>query len=161
VPANDPRRALAERALAAAAAPPPPPAPVPEAAATPAPTTPELPSSYDELMRRGENALVADRSGLAYEAFKKATTLRGGVARPWLKLGWAAVDLGRFVEAQRAFQTALGIDAALAEAQFGLAEALKFSGRNAEAVEAYKAYLALEPDGRDAAIARNAIAQLQ
>ena len=112
-------------------------------------------------MRRGENALVSDRSIAAWDAFKKASALRPGVARPWLKLGWASVDLGRFGEAQRAFQKALSIDGGLSEAQFGLAEALKFAGRKDEALAAYKAYLVMDPSGRDAAIARNAISQLE
>jgi hypothetical protein len=38
---------------------------------------------------------------------------------------------------------------------------LRFAGQKAEALEAYKAYLAMDPSGRDANIARNAIAQLE
>ena len=52
------------------------------------------------------------------------------------------------------------LDAKLAEAHFGMAEALKFSGRPAEAKAAYGAYLRLEPNGRDAAVAKRALDSL-
>jgi tetratricopeptide (TPR) repeat protein len=120
-----------------------------------------LPADYDGLMRRGEQALVAERSLVAFEAFKKASQLRPGVARPWLKLGWASLDVSRYGEAERSFERALSIDANLAEAQFGLAESLRFAGKKPEALAAYRAYVAMDPNGRDAGIARRVIEQLQ
>jgi predicted Zn finger-like uncharacterized protein len=120
-----------------------------------------LPADYDALMRRGEQALVAERSQTAFEAFKKASQLRPGVARPWLKLGWASLDVSRYGEAERSFARALSIDATLAEAQFGLAESLRFAGKKPEALAAYRAYVAMDPNGRDAGIARRVIEELQ
>ncbi len=117
--------------------------------------------SYEVLMQKAEKALVSDRSKAAYDLLKRAVALRGDVARPWLKLGWASVDLGKHAEAQRAFRKALDIDGGLSEAQFGLAEALRFGGNKPEAVVAYKAYLQMDPAGKDAGIAKNALSQLE
>jgi predicted Zn finger-like uncharacterized protein len=176
--ATDPRRVLAERIVTQAVAPPTAtvgvgssPGPVnPGSASVPVPGSPgaeagkpveALPADYDALMRRGEQALVAERSVAAFESFKKASQLRPGVARPWLKLGWASLDVSRYGEAERAFARALAIDATLAEAQFGLAESLRFAGKKTEALAAYRAYVAMDPGGRDAGIARRVIEELQ
>jgi predicted Zn finger-like uncharacterized protein len=173
LPEQDPRRLLAQKLLVLAATPPPVDAGVVVAVdggvldaalgdgAKGPSSLPPLPADYDGLMRRGEQAFLADQTQRAFEAFKKASDLRPGVARPWLKLGWASLDLGRTAESEKAFAHALDIDPHLAEAQFGRAEALRFAGRKEEAVEAYRAYIAMDPYGRDAEIARRAVEQLQ
>lgn len=120
-----------------------------------------VPDTYEVLMQKAEKALVSERSQAAYELLKKALVLRPEIARPWLKLGWAAMDTNRNSEAQRAFQKALDIDGSLSEAQFGFAEALRFDGKKADAVLAYKAYLQMDPAGKEAHIAQNAIQQLE
>ncbi|MBM4280435.1 MAG: tetratricopeptide repeat protein [Deltaproteobacteria bacterium] len=167
--ASDPRRVLADKLLNLASTPPPPPPPpaIVDGAGGALPSVVDdkpaaaLPADYDGWMRRGEQALVADRSQTAFDSFKRASALRPEVARPWLKLGWSALDTSRVVEAERAFGKALALDPALAEAQFGLAEALRFAGRKTDALDAYRAYVAMDPSGRDAAIARRVIEELQ
>ena len=180
---RDGRKEIAQKILALAATAPvaaPPTDPVPPTTPpTPAdpvppttPTTPATPTtpttppvaaadSYEVLMQKAEKALVSERSQAAYDLLKKAVLLRPDVARPWLKLGWAAMDTSRHSEAQRAFKKALDADAGLSEAQFGLAEALRFAGKKPEALAAFKAYLAMDPNGKEAGIARNAIQQLK
>lgn len=118
-------------------------------------------ASYEVIMQKAERARVNEKSKTAYELFVRATKLKPGAKQPWLGLGWAAMDLGRNNEAIRAFQKALGLDGELADAQFGLAEALKFAGRTDEAKSAYQAYLQMDPNGRDAAVARRALESLQ
>ncbi len=172
LPDSEPRKELAQKILAAAAAvaavrPAPPVPPTPETPTTPTTPTPALPpapsgpETYEVLMQKAEKALVGERSQAAYDLLKKAVALRPEVARPWLKLGWAALDLNRHGEAQRAFKRAIDTDGALSEAQFGLAESLRFGGKKDEALAAYKAYLQLDPSGKEANIARNAIQQLE
>ncbi len=78
-----------------------------------------------------------------------------------VKQGWNAIDAGRHGEAVRLFNKALSTSPPLSEAQFGLAEALRFAGRREDAVVAYRRYLVLEPSGKDANIARNALQQLE
>ncbi len=116
--------------------------------------------SYEQVMQKAERARVNERSKAAYDLFAKAAKMKPS-ARPWLGVGWAALDLGRNTESVRAFQKALSYDENLADAQFGLAEALKISGRNDEAKTAYEDYLKMDPNGRDAAIAKRALESLQ
>ena len=161
---GDPRRLLLERLITLAQAPPPAPA-APRGVVGAEPTASSLasspPETYESIMPRAERALLAERSQEALELYRKATQLRPDVARPWLKLGWAAIDLSRTSEAITAFRRALEINESLSEAQFGLAEALRFAGRTSDAVAAYRTYLAMDPEGKDAAIAKNAILQLE
>jgi predicted Zn finger-like uncharacterized protein len=172
--AGDERAALLRLLLDAMA--PPPPAvvdagPVASADAGPAATTTsaahepdatEEPNaigaaSYDVIMQKAERARVNDRSRVAYELFGKAAKLKPGAPRPWLGLGWAALDLGKNGEAIRAFQKALELDESNSDAQFGLAEAYNVSGKKPQALEAYKTYLKMDPNGKDAAVAKRAI----
>jgi predicted Zn finger-like uncharacterized protein len=186
LPAGDPRKEAGEALLTALTTLPPPPEPVvdpnapvaPVDANTPGTTTPgtaapgttttgttttDIPvdEPFDALMARAEKALAAGRGQAAYDALKRATTKNPGSAKAWLKFGWAALDVGRKSEAPRYFQRALAASPSLSEAQFGLAEALRFAGRTSEAVVAYKQYLEMDPGGKDAGIAKNAIKQLE
>ena len=164
---NDRRKQIAQKILAAASVAPIPPTPIEAPAPVPVPEPvepePSSPSadSYEVLMQKAEKALVSERSKTAYDLLKKAVALRPEVARPWLKLGWAATDTNRHAEAQRAFRKALDVDSSMSEAQFGLAESLRFSGKKDEALAAYKAYLKQDPTGKEASIAKNAIQQLE
>ena len=112
-------------------------------------------------MQKAESAIVNEKYSVAYGLLKKATTQKPASGRAWLKLGWAASGLGKFGEASRAFQKALDVESGLSEAQFGLAESLRFSGKKEEAIAAYQAYLAMDPSGKDANIAKNALKQLE
>jgi tetratricopeptide (TPR) repeat protein len=171
-----------ERALAPPPAPAPAPAPARDATPTPTPDATPTPTPgatasgagaaagapdavidepYDMLMQKAERALLADRSKLAYPLLKRAVSKRPDLARPWLKLGWAALDLGKHGESIAAFRRALAVNDGLGEAQFGLAEALRFSGQREAALAAYRTYLQTDPGGKDAAIARAAIAALE
>jgi predicted Zn finger-like uncharacterized protein len=177
-------RAEALLAILAALEPPPPPPPEvvdagpaaadagPDAAATGSiastmpPTEDREPNaieaaSYDVIMQKAERALVNDQSRTAFELFTRATKLKPSAPRPWLKLGWAALDLNKHADAIRAFHRALLLDEGLSDAQFGLAEAYNFSGRKAQALEAYRTYLKMDPNGKDAAVARRAIKSLE
>lgn len=167
LPAGDPRQEAGLSLLTALTTLPAPPepdapdaGPLPERTATPTPPAP-ADEPFDALMGRGEKAVATGRAQAAYDAFKRATAKNPGSAKAWLKFGWAALDLGRKSEAPRYFQRALAASPSLSEAQFGLAEALRFSGRTSEAVVAYKQYLEMDPTGKDAGIAKNAIKQLE
>jgi hypothetical protein len=169
LPTSDQRRALLLSIVDAATT-----TPVPEAAPAPDEGTPLLPASaaaspgsaegeasYVLLMQRAERAGDKGRSVTAYDLFMRASKLEPEAGRPWLGIGWAALDLGRNTEAVRAFDKAFALDDGLSEAKFGLAEALVSQGRNDEAKRAYLEYLRREPTGRDAAIAQRALEALE
>ena len=117
--------------------------------------------NFDVVMHNAEKARVADRSKAAHDLFLKATKLKPSAARAWIGLGWTALDLSKNAEAVKAFRKALDVDGNLADAEFGLAEALRFSGSKSEALDAYKSYLKMDPSGKDAGTAKRAIESLQ
>lgn len=116
---------------------------------------------YDVVMQKAERARVNGKSRLAHLLFAKATRQKPTAARPWLGLGWAAMDLGRNSESLRAFKKAVELAPEVGEAHFGLAEAYRFSGDRAAAVAEYKEFLRLDPASRDAEVAKRAIESLK
>jgi predicted Zn finger-like uncharacterized protein len=160
LPAGDPRQPAGLALLTALSTLPVP--PEPEREAVPVVDSPDdgAPDSFDALMARGEKAMTLGKGQAAWDAFRRATVKNPKSAKAWLKLGWAALDAGKKAEAPRHFQRALSLSPSLSEAQFGLAEAYRFLGRADEAVAAYKEYLRIDPRGKDAAIAKNAITRL-
>ncbi len=86
---------------------------------------------------------------------------RPGDAVATLAMGWAQLDLRRTDAAIKSFRQALASNPALAEAQFGLGEALRAQGRTTDAVSAFQRYLELAPNGPDAETAKNAIRALE
>ena len=62
---------------------------------------------------------------------------------------------------ERVADAALLVVQAFEGALLGLAEAYRAQGRDADAIRRYERYLAEHPDGEEAAVARNAIAELR
>jgi tetratricopeptide (TPR) repeat protein len=160
LPAGDPRQPAGLALLTALSTLPVPPEPEREPVPVVDPPDAGAPDSFDALMARGEKAMTLGKGQAAWDAFRRATAMNPKSAKAWLKLGWAALDAGKKAEAPRHFQRALSLSPSLSEAQFGLAEAYRFLGRADDAVAAYKEYLRIDPRGKDAAIAKNAITRL-
>jgi predicted Zn finger-like uncharacterized protein len=160
LPAGDPRQPAGLALLTALSTLPVPPEPEREPAPVVDPPDAGAPDSFDALMARGEKAMTLGKGQAAWDAFRRATAKNPKSAKAWLKLGWAALDAGKKAETPRHFQRALSLSPSLSEAQFGLAEAYRFLGRADDAVAAYKEYLRMDPRGKDAAIAKNAITRL-
>ena len=117
--------------------------------------------SYEALMIHATALQTASKSSQALPLFRRAQAMRPREARPWLGMGWALLDLSQFDDAAARFASALQRDPKLAEARFGEAEALRFSGQKERAIEAYKRYLEAQPAGADADVARNALKTLE
>jgi predicted Zn finger-like uncharacterized protein len=101
-------------------------------------------------------------------AFKELTTLQKGIVEQKVSRdealigrGLCYLDLSRYPPAEASFQAALRIDPKQADAPLGLAETYRWQGRRGEAIKYYQEHLADHPDGDEAAVARNAIAQLR
>ncbi|WP_242337099.1 MULTISPECIES: zinc-ribbon domain-containing protein [Anaeromyxobacter] len=75
--------------------------------------------------------------------------------------GLCYLDLSRYAPAAASFESALKLVPSHADALLGLAEAYRAQGRDADAIRCYERYLAEHPDGEEAAVARNAIAELR
>ena len=106
--------------------------------------------------------------------FEQKWTLQGRLAGQWaenLREKWAdtrnsrlgrncLVDLDRASEAEEAFKQALTYAPGYSEASLGLAAIYKSEGKRDEAVRAYKSYLAQNPSGPDAEMARRNLKDL-
>jgi predicted Zn finger-like uncharacterized protein len=119
------------------------------------------PETYESLMQRAERASVNEKPAAARDFFQRALKQRPGSVRANIGLGWACLDLDKNAEAQKAFRKAVSLDEGNSDAHFGLAEALRFGGNKTAALEEYKAYLRLDPNGKEASVAKRAIEALQ
>jgi len=141
------------------------PADVKPADVKPADVAPEKPpepaETFESALAKGQKAQRAGRSKEALRLLTIALELRPGDPKATLSLGWTQLDLSRGEAAAKSFRAVLAADGSIAEAQFGLGEALRALGRTTDAVAAFEKYLEMAPSGPDAETARNAIQALQ
>lgn len=112
-------------------------------------------------MQRAKKLQKSGRARDALAMFKLALEKKPEDNAAQLGVAWSALDVGKSALAADTFREVLARDATVAEAQFGLGEALRAAGRTSEAVAAFERYLELAPEGPDAATARNAIDALK
>ncbi|HKW99492.1 MAG TPA: tetratricopeptide repeat protein [Bryobacteraceae bacterium] len=102
--------------------------------------------AYDNL---GLSFDMLGRSGEAREALEKAVELNRKLAEPsaWPphNLGYLEVRLEQFKDAEKALRESLKYDPHLAIAHYHLGRALEGDGRDAEAIEEYRAAVASKP----------------
>ena len=141
--------------------PPKPPESKPPEAKPPEAKPPEPVETFESALNKGQKSQRAGRSKEALKMLTIALELRPGDAKAMVALAWTQLDLKRHEAAAASFRTVLSSDAGVAEAQFGLGEALRALGRTTDAVDAFEKYLQMAPSGPDAETARNAIQALQ
>lgn len=71
------------------------------------------------------------------------------------------INAGKDAEAEAALKQAVSVDEKFGKAWYELAMVYVRTGKNAEAKEAFTKYLGLEPDGKDAATAKEMLAYLK
>ena len=116
-------------------------------------------ADYD-VMVAGASTLL--RSGAPYRALKmyqKALRARPDGAEALAGIGFVNLGQKRFRLAVNYFQRALE-SAPYAPAMYGLGEAHRQAGESEAALDAYRRYLAVSPDGSDASAARQHIRDL-
>jgi hypothetical protein len=128
-------------------------------AATSSPSS-RLRKPYHEVLAEADRLLENGRSRRAEELYHEVLAARPGDAAALTGLAYVQLDRGRIPDAVSTFKQALGHDERYTPALFGLGEAYREQGRRDLAVQAFQAYLAREPAGRDAAAARRQIQQL-
>ncbi len=127
----------------------------------PAGSSKVLEQSASSLLAAAKQAQADGKSFEAATLFRKALKQDARSVEAWMGSGWAYIDLEKGDAAVRSFRRAVSLPGAPPEAQFGLAEAYRFSGQKAQAIKAYERYLLLAPAGPDAAVAKNALEALQ
>ena len=76
-------------------------------------------------------------------------------------MGWSYLDQGKTVAGLNAFKKSLTINSRFPEGHLGKGVAFRKLGRRTDAMEAYRAYLKLTPDGNEAVAARHTLEQLE
>lgn len=145
-----------------------PPAPAPERAGEP-PSAEAAAAAAKPAAPRGPKALLAQAARLREKGdLEAALDLYGRVAgedpenvEALTGRGLCYLDLERYPPAEASFQAALGIDPRQPDALLGLAETYRWQGKKTDAIRYYEKYLASNPDGEEAEVARNALEELR
>jgi tetratricopeptide (TPR) repeat protein len=119
--------------------------------------------------RKGPRALLADAARLlergdaeaALEIYGRVASDDPENAEALTGRGLCYLDLESYAPAEASFSAALQIDPGEAEALLGLAETYRAQGKKSEAISHYERYLAQHPEGEEAEVARNALAELR
>jgi predicted Zn finger-like uncharacterized protein len=147
----------------------PPPAPVPEPVAAAPVEPPPAPVVQKPVAPKGPKALLAQAERLREKGeTEEALDLYGRVADEdpenvdaLTGRGLCYLDLEQYPPAEASFQAALQIDPKVPDALLGLAETYRWQGKKADAIRYYERYLAADPDGEEAEVARNALEELR
>jgi tetratricopeptide (TPR) repeat protein len=157
-------------------APPPEPPPPPEPVAAPEPVVQEGPAAPPAPIAhpappaaKGPKALLARAKALhakgdaeaALELFGRVASDDPGNVEAQAGRGLCYLDLENWAPAEASFQAALRLEPDHADALLGLAETYRFQGKKADAIPVYERYLARYPDGEEAQVAKNALAELR
>jgi predicted Zn finger-like uncharacterized protein len=151
--------------------PPPPPLPVvaPEPVTEPALQAAPVPVEKPKAPPRSTKAILAQAHRLlekgdaqaALELFGRVASDDPENADALTGRGLCYLDLENYAPAEASFEAALRIDPDQPDALLGLAETCRSRGKKSEAVSHYEKYLARHPDGEEAEVARNALAELR
>jgi predicted Zn finger-like uncharacterized protein len=166
-PAPPPAPAPAEPAPPApeAAAPVPAPVPVAEPAAPapkpPAPVAAPAAKTPKALLARARALHERGDTAAALELYGRVASDDPGNVDAQAGRGLCYLDLEKWAPAEASFQAALRLEPDSADALLGLAETYRFQGKKAEAIPMYERYLARYPDGEEAQVAKNALAELR
>jgi predicted Zn finger-like uncharacterized protein len=145
------------------------PAPEPVDAALPKPPEPVAKPAAEPPPPKSPKVLLAEATRLRLRgSVERALDLYGQViaaqpqnAEALSGRGLCYLDLSSYAPAEASFRAALRMDPEQPDALLGLAETYRSQGRRADAIQFFEKYLAFHPDGDEAAVARNAIAQLR
>ncbi len=126
-----------------------------KAAPRPAPKGPKaLLAQAQKLLEKG------DADG-ALELFGRVASQDPRNAEALTGRGLCYLDRENYAPAEASFAAALQIDPGEPDALLGLAETYRFQGKKTEAISHYEKYLARHPDGEEAEVAKNALAELR
>jgi predicted Zn finger-like uncharacterized protein len=142
----------------------PPPEPMPPArppARAAAAETPVRGRSYEQLVAEADRALENGNTGKAEKAVAEALRLQPSGVAAVTSSGFVMLDKQKPLAAIGQFKRALNLAPNYPQALFGLGEAYRSAGDTAQAVDAYKKYLAAAPGSPDAPAARRQIRDLE
>ncbi|MBK6847372.1 MAG: tetratricopeptide repeat protein [Proteobacteria bacterium] len=110
--------------------------------------------SYESLLRAGDRASEHGRTMQALSAYERALRVRPDGVEAITGLGYCALDLQQLGLAIQRFTQALGLRPSYGDAMVGLAETYQAMGDKPRALDSYRAYLRVHPDGAKARLAQ-------
>jgi tetratricopeptide (TPR) repeat protein len=132
-----------------------------EEQATAAAKRPAAPSSPKALLAQADRVRQRGDAERALDLYGRLVASDPENAAALAGRGLCYLDLEQYAPAEASFQAALRATPGFPDALMGLAETYRGRGRKGEALQYYEQYLALHPDGEEAAVARNAIEELR
>jgi predicted Zn finger-like uncharacterized protein len=135
-------------------------APPPLAKAHDLSLAPPTSNDYKTLIREADRLSEGGRSVQARKLYEHALEIDPKGTAALTGLGYCDLDAERFLQSVDRFNAALAIDPNDGDAMIGLAESYKVRGQNARAIELYRKYLATNPGGSKAQMARQNLREL-
>lgn len=117
--------------------------------------------SYEQLIREADRLLESGKSAKADKLYAQALAGRPDGVAALTGSAYVLLDRQRHFKAIETFRRALTIQPAYGPALFGIAESYRARGDTAQALGAYRQYLAVAPSGADAPAARRQIKELE
>jgi len=119
------------------------------------------PAGPKSLLAQAKKAREGGETARALELYGKALAAQPDNVDALTGRGLCYFELGQYAPAETSFQRALQLDLEHPDAIMGLAETYRQQGKKTQAVELFERYLAVNPNGEEAAVARNALSQLK
>jgi predicted Zn finger-like uncharacterized protein len=116
--------------------------------------------TFEQWLEHAEKLRQKDQLTAAMTAYGKATDLEPDRPEPYSGRGLVLLDQENPVQAEVAFDQALKLNPRYGEALLGLAETYRLQGREEDAIQFYRKYLEVLPDGPEAKVAKEAIRRL-
>jgi tetratricopeptide (TPR) repeat protein len=113
------------------------------------------------LVADADRLLTGGSKTKAKELYQRALRVRPGGFKAICGLGFVALDHGQIPVAYEYFKRALAAKASYPPALFGLAEIHRARGEKTLALQSYKHYLQIMPNGSEARAARRQVEALQ
>ncbi|MEL7305915.1 MAG: tetratricopeptide repeat protein, partial [Myxococcota bacterium] len=134
--------------------------PAPTPAPEPEPEGSKEKLDFGKLVAAADRARRSDRASRALRLYERALEIEPSNVEVLTGLGWSYLDLENATSAVATFERVLRRNERFSDAHMGLAEALKKLGRRTKALEHYRRYLELVPQGPDAPAARRMVEEL-
>ncbi|MCM2333667.1 MAG: tetratricopeptide repeat protein, partial [Anaeromyxobacteraceae bacterium] len=135
--------------------------PAPAAEAAPPPAEAPRPTGPRAVLAQARKARDAGETDRALDLYGKVLSAQPDNLDALTGRGLCYFELGQYAPAEASFKRALQLDLDHPDAIMGLAETYRQQGRKTEALGLFERYLAVHPDGEEAAVARYAISQLK
>lgn len=116
--------------------------------------------SFERLLAMAERARRADRAERALVLYERALELEPDDIEALSGMGFSYIDLDKGAAATATFRRVLQLNERFSPAHMGLAEAYRLRDMKRDALEHYRRYLELVPNGPDAPVAKRMIKEL-